>query len=290
MRKLVISFALLLTLGGCAGAPSSLPTEVSRIAPLGAEDLKANLAAADATRDEGRYGEALEIYQQLLIDAPGAVRPQLGVGECLLAVGKAAEAKRIFQGLESNQELHAEALQGEGLAMMALGQNDIAAAALQRATAANPSLWRSLNALGDLADRRHAPAEAADLYAKAAAIKPDSAIVINNIGYSKLLSGDSEHAIESFRRALALDPKSETIENNLRLALAATGNYAEATRSVGRDRLSAVLNNVGFMAMQRGDHTAAEGYFARAMEASGSYASVTAKNIEQLKSEHPVSQ
>jgi hypothetical protein len=36
--------------------------------------------------------------------------------------------------------------------------------------------------------------------------------------------------------------------------------------------------------MQRGDLATAEGYFARAMESSPSFATVTSKNIEQLTS------
>jgi Flp pilus assembly protein TadD len=44
-----------------------------------------------------------------------------------------------------------------------------------------------------------------------------------------------------------------------------------------------LLNNVGYIAMQRGDLATAEGYFARAMESSPSYDAVAAQNIEQLK-------
>lgn len=249
--------------------------------------MSTTLAAADATRDEGQFAEALQIYQQLMVDAPAEPRAHFGIGECLLALGKPSEAKQLFQGLKSNPDLHAAALQGEGLALLALGQNELAGNILREASAANPALWRSWNALGDLADLRHQPEEAAKFYAKAAEINPESAAVINNIGYSKLVSGDAPHAIQSFHAALALDPKSETIQNNLRLAIAADGKYAEAIRATSHEQLPTVLNNVGYVAMQRGDFTEAEGYFARAMEASGSYAKVTAKNLEQLKAEHP---
>ena len=47
---------------------------------------------------------------------------------------------------------------------------------------------------------------------------------------------------------------------------------------------------VNYTTLGYGDFTAAEGYFARAMETSTSYASVAAKNLEQLKSEHPSAQ
>jgi len=247
--------------------------------------MATTLAAADATRDDGNYSEALQIYQLLMVDAPGEPRVQFGVGECLLALGKPAQAKQIFRGLKSNAALHATALQGEGLALLALGQNEPAGIALQEASAADPSLWRSWNALGKLADLRHQPEDAAKFYAKASELNPQSAAVANNAGYSKLISGNAPQAVDLLRRALALDPRSETIQNNLRLAIAADGRYDDALKSTSRDQLPAVLNNVGYVAMQRGDLTAAEGYFARAMETSTSYATVAAKNLEQLKSE-----
>lgn len=290
MRRQSISALFLLMLAGCASSPSALQSRTGQATPVSAADISATLAAADATREEGHFDEALQIYQQLMADGQAVPRAQYGIGECLLALGKPSEAKQIFQGLKSDPDLHNVALQGEGLAMLAQGQNELAGNALREASTANPDLWRSWNALGDLADLKRQPEEAAKLYAKAAAIKPESAAIINNIGYSKLLSGDAPHAIESFHAALALDPKSETIQNNLRLAIAANGNYDEAIRATAHEQLPIVLNNVGYVAMQRGDFSAAEGYFARAMEASSSYASVTAKNIEQLKAEHPAAQ
>lgn len=289
MHKRLISVLFLSMLTGCAHSPE-MQSPLEPTAAVSSTEMSATLAAADASRDEGHFAEALQIYQQLMVDAPAEPRAQFGVGECLLALGKPSEARQIFQGLKSNPDLHLAALQGEGLALLALGQNEPAGNALREATAANPALWRSWNALGNLADLRHQPEEAAKLYAKASEINPESAAIINNAGYSKLISGDAPHAIELLRTALALDPKSETIQNNLRLAIAANGNYDDAIRATSHEQLPVVLNNVGYVAMQRGDFTAAEGYFARAMEASSSYASVAAKNLEQLKIEHPTVQ
>jgi Flp pilus assembly protein TadD len=290
MNKRLISVLFATGLAGCAHTPPSFQSQFEQQKPMGSGELSTSLAAADATREEGHFSEALQIYQQLMVDAPSEPRAQYGVGECLLALGKPSEAKQIFIGLKINPDLHAAALQGEGLALLALGQKEAAATALREASTANPALWRSWNALGNLADLRHQPDEAAKLYAKASEINPDSAAIINNSGYSKLISGDAPHAIDLFHTALSLDPKSETIQNNLRLAIAVNGNYADAIKAASHEQLPIVLNNVGYVAMQHGDYATAEGYFARAMEASSSYASVTAKNLEQLKAEHPSSQ
>jgi Flp pilus assembly protein TadD len=135
-----------------------------------------------------------------------------------------------------------------------------------------------------LADQKHDAHEAEDAYAHALAINPDSAALHNNLGYSRLLAGKFDEAMKELHKAIALDPDSETVQNNVRLALAAKGNYAEAIRGVTKDRLPVVLNNVGLVAMQRGDLAVAEGYFTRAMESSPSFNTITSQNIEQLKS------
>ncbi len=289
MHKPIIAVLFLSVLAGCTQSTGRLP-QLEAGAPVSPTEMSTTLAAADATLDEGHFTEALQIYQQLMVDAPAEPRAQFGVGECLLALGKPSQAKQIFTGLKSNAALHATALQGEGLALLALGENDPAEAALHEAAAADPALWRSWNALGKLADLKHQPDEAAKFYAKASELNPRSAAVINNAGYSKLISGDAPQAIELLRKALVLDPKSETIQNNLRLAIAADGKYDEAIKATPHEQLPVVLNNVGYVAMQHGDVSTAESYFARAMEASSSYASVAAKNLEQLKSEQPSAQ
>jgi Flp pilus assembly protein TadD len=280
-----IAFALMLA--GCASAPHNLQSATDAMRGGDNADIGGRLAAADAAREDGHVTDALQIYQGVLVDAPGNPQSEYGVAECLLAVGKFAEAKHLFEGLQRNADLRDVALQGEGLASLGLGHDDAAEKTLLAASQVNPSLWRSWNALGSLADRRHQPDDARAFFAKAAELNPGSAAVKNNLGYSELIKGNPEHAIELFRAALALEPKSETIQNNIRLAIAATGKYDEAIREAPRDQLPVVLNNVGYVAMQRGDRTTAEGYFARAMEVSGSYATVTAKNLDLLKSEQP---
>jgi Tfp pilus assembly protein PilF len=176
------------------------------------------------------------------------------------------------------------ALQGVGLAELGANHYEKATKALNAALAADQKLWRAYNGLATIADYRHHPDEAADLFGKAIALNPDSAVLLNNRGYSRLEANKSDEAIADFRKALDLDPSSETVQNNLRLAYASKGNYAEATRGVSKEQQSTIFNNVGVIAMQRGDLAAAEGFFVRAMESSPSYNAVAAKNIERLNS------
>ena len=239
--------------------------------------------AADATRDSEAYGEALLIYQQILVADAKNIPAQYGIAECLFALGSPKEAKPIFDGLAQDKGYRTLALQGKGLAALALGQRGEAEKLLHEAVEADPALWRSWNALGEIADLRHQPGEASAFYARALEIKPTSPAVINNIGYSKLLARDPVQAIVEFRKALALDPSSTTILNNLRLATAATGNYVDAVKAASRAEAPMVFNNVGYVAMERGDYSVAQAYLVRAMEESPKYDPVAATNLDQLK-------
>jgi Flp pilus assembly protein TadD len=266
-----------LVLGGC-GSRDSSSTSGSKTAPDSAV-----LMAADTTREAGRYAEAQQIYQRLLITSPNLVGARYGAAECLLALGQPDGALTLFDGLVANSEFHARALQGRGLAQFALGRRDVAGQSLREATASDPNLWRSWNGLGDLADQERNPKEASALYAKALALHPNSAMILNNIGYSSLGSGNYAEAIAEFRKALVLEPNNLTVQTNLRLALAASGDYEAALRSAPGDQMATLLNDVGYIALRRGDYAAAERYLTRAMDASGSYNAVTAKNLDWLK-------
>jgi Flp pilus assembly protein TadD len=160
---------------------------------------------------------------------------------------------------------------------------DLAGQSLREATESDTSLWRAWNGLGDLADKNRQPKVAAGFYAKALALRPNSAMIINNIGYSLLQDGNIPQSVVEFRKALALDPNNITTQTNLSLALAASGNYAEALRSTPPEQLPDLLNNVGYMAMRRGDYAAAERYLASAMETSSTVNTEAAKNLDRLK-------
>jgi Flp pilus assembly protein TadD len=276
---------LLLSLGACAGIskPDDSVQTPKQVPAIDQAQIERYISAADAARDDGRFDEAMQIYQQVLVSDGKSTAAQFGVAECLIGLSKPAEALTMFDALAKDPAQRAAALQGKGLAQLALGKREQAAEALRDAVAADPSLWRAYNGLGLVADYKRDFVAAADGYNSAIALKPDSALLFNNRGYSSLLAGKLEAAIADLRKALGLEPSSETMQNNLRLAVAAKGDYAGAVRMASAEQMPTVLNNVGYVAMQRGDLSVAEGYFARAMEQSPSFNTVAAKNLEQVK-------
>lgn len=276
------AIALLMALAACAEKPQP-DTKGAVIKP----DTSALLASGDATRNDGRLSEALQIYEKVLVDDPRSIPAEYGMAECLLGLGRTRDARTTFEGLKDDERFRALALQGIGIADLVLNNRqeamlDAATKSLRDAIAVDPKLWRAYNGLGMVADWERKPDEAAELYGKALAINPNSALLLNNLGYSRLLAGKYDEAIADFRKALNLAPDSKIVQYNLRLAIAAKGDYAQATRNVPNDMQAAVLNNAGYIAMQRGDLKQAESLLWRATEKNPYYDATTAKNLDQL--------
>jgi Flp pilus assembly protein TadD len=211
------------------------------------------------------------------------MRAKLGIAEVQLATNNAQVAMELFTDLAADPDMHARALQGQGLALLKMGQRDAALATLKDAVAADPKLWRAWNALGALQDANRNWSEADRAYDQALALMPNSAIVHNNVGFSHLMRRDFAGAAAAFQRALKLEPGLEAAQMNLRIALAMQGRYREALAGVQAKQAPATLNNVGVAAMSRGDLKNAETYLVQALDASPSQYDMASKNLQHLK-------
>ena len=67
------------------------------------------------------------------------------------------------------------------------------------------------------------------------------------------------------------------------MALAWQGKYVEALTGIRKDEMPVMLNNVGYIAMKRGDYEFAEAYLSQAMQMSPSYYAKAAENLEYLR-------
>ena len=117
-------------------------------------------------------------------------------------------------------------------------------------------------------------------YAKALAIKPDRAEVINNLGWSLLIRGRWSDAVEQLERAASLDSRSPRIANNLELARSAVSADLPHRRSgEGDDEWAARLNDAGVMAHIRGEQKRAIAAFSQAIEARSQWFERAANNL-----------
>jgi tetratricopeptide (TPR) repeat protein/GT2 family glycosyltransferase len=119
---------------------------------------EAEIAAGDALRDSGRYGEAAETYARALQLLPGRTDIRVQYGNMLKDSGRLAEAEAAYRTALALAPDNAETYLQLGHVFKLRGQRDAALAAYRRATDLEPSLdaaWAELSEAGCPASQQH---------------------------------------------------------------------------------------------------------------------------------------
>ncbi|WP_193370765.1 tetratricopeptide repeat protein [Pelagibius marinus] len=278
-RSLAAAAACALFLSACASSSGQAPVQVQS-EPVSPEIV----AAAEQSIEQGNYADAKLLLERVLLAEPGNLRARLAMAETQLAFGQLDAASEAFETLSKVPEATARAQQGRGLTLLLKGQERPALFLLEQAVDKDPGLWRAWNAIGTLHDRAGEWDAAAMAYDRALEIRPDSAMLYNNRGFSHLLRRDHQAAIADFDAALQLEPDMEAARENMRLAFAWAGQYDRALVGVSQKDIGRAFNNIGFVALLRGDLPAAESYLLRSMEIDPKFNRTANKNLEYLKS------
>ena len=217
----------------------------------------------------------------------GASGPELDrlLADFAYASGKYPEALARYEELAKVGPADPSLFEAAGISALKLDKVERASSLLSLATAQRRASWRSWNAAGVVADLRHDWPKADDCYDHASRLAPREAAPINNRGWSLVLRGDWRGAVGFFERAIALDPKSERAADNLELAKAAL-DADLPSRQAGESDSSwaARLNDAGVAAAILGNKSRASAAFTQALNASGSWYTRAANNLEALGS------
>lgn len=240
------------------------------------------MAAAQAALSERRFDEAKQRFGQIIAADPKQARAKLGLAEAFLASGESGKAVALFHDLGAIASIRPLALEGEGLALMRQDRIGAARERLTAAVSADGRLWRAWNALGQIHDRQGRYVEAESAYMRALTLTDDQAFIRNNLGFSYMLQGRYPEAERQLLKALAADGSLAVAKENLRLALAWQGRYVDAMAGVRFADRARILNNIGYIAMLRGEYGRAEAYYTRAMVGSAQFYRVAARNLEAL--------
>lgn len=280
LRSPLSLIAALLVVTGCAASTPQVNEEALRAA---AQSQEATLAAAEADIAARRF--QLASQRLLRLDATTAETPraQYAMAEILLGLDRPKDSLARYQAVQDDPAHQSLAWQGIGLSMLAIGDAQLAVVELERAVAADPTLWRAWTGLGRAHDEQKQWADAKVAYDGALAANPGSAVIRNNIGMSLLLQHRYPEAAAAFESAIAKDPTMETARSNLRIALAWQDRYEEALAGLRSAERADALNNIGYVAMLRGQYQQAQRFFTQAMEASPTYHPGAAKNLDALK-------
>lgn len=281
--SVTVAAAVLVALAGCETvSQDQMEPEVAAL-PIIEPAAPGTLALAERAMSESRYQDASRLIERVLLAEPENWEARLLLAELHLASGNPRRAEPIFESLIDQADADGRALQGYGIAVTLLGNLDGGMESLQRAVAQDSGLWRAWNALGYHHDSNRDWAAAADSYGKALEGNPDSVLIYNNRGFSMLLQKRLKEAVADFNRALRMNPEFEIARENLRLALAWQGKYVHAMAGASNRDMARILNNIGFIAVMRGDYGNAEAYLLRAMEADPRYNETAARNLTYLK-------
>lgn len=281
LRGVILSIAACAAIGGAGLAPAAWA------APSDSARLEASLEAGRQALDEGRYLDVASVLARAALARIDDPRLALLEGELALRTGRPAVALDAFG--KAGTLAPTAALQGQGLALSALGRWDEAGPMLLRAVQLEPKAWRAWNALGVCRDRTSDWVGAEAAYAEALRGADRPAAVLNNRGYSRLLQQRTDAAVEDLTAALRHEPGLTSARTNLRLALAMQGDYARASApsELFSEDPNAILNNVALAAASRGDIVQARAMLQKAITGRGVYYPTAEDNLRALRSAAP---
>lgn len=276
-KSLALATTLAVVLIGLSSPAIAGPLRTNPRSPTAVDSL---LAKVHQAIDEQRYVDASHWLASAKMDGVTDPRLALASGHLNLAQGRFSNALDAFRLAERTPPTRPEALEGQGLALLALNREQDAEPLLDQAVAANDKAWRAWNALGTIYDRRGDWKRSEKAYDQALAPSDSAAILLNNRGYSRLLQGQRAAAIGDFIAALSKEPAMTVARRNLRLAMALDGDYDRALAGGTPLEQSTLLNNAGFAAAVRGDYQKANEFLNRALLVRATYYERAAENLK----------
>lgn len=219
-----------------------------RQVPEGPEFVSARFRTAIVHEVAGRTDEAIRVLAEMraggIADDDRLAESWLLEAEILARAGMDVEAERVYRlGLEDLPE-NPRLLYALGLSLAQRDAVDEALKIFRRLVDSDPENADALNALGyTMADRTDRHEEARGYIERALALKPDSAAIIDSMGWVLHRMGRTREALPHLQRAFELEPNAE-IGAHLGEVLWALGRKGDARRIWEQARLLDADNKV----------------------------------------------
>ena len=185
--------------------------------------------------NDGDYEGALETLKEGLSLYPNAVELYVGLGYARLAREEYAWARKSFERAVLLDSTHEDALVGMGETLLRFGERDHALKLFEQVAALGYDEDIELMlTMGRALYREAMYAECRDVFAKAAASRPDSADAAASLGYALHRLGDEVGAGRQIRRSLRLDPDLHEARVYLGHLLYDRGDWEGALRELER--------------------------------------------------------
>jgi len=240
----------------------------------------------DTYLGRGQMGLAVAKYQKALDLQPSSWRLEYKIGAILLRQGAPADALPYFRSIVAKDPTNAHGFEGEGRALLAMGEHEGAERALRNAVRLDSGNWKAQQGLGMLYDELGRYDEAIIAYRAALKVRPVEASILNNLGVAYYLKKDYPLAIETLERALrtARPEDRKRIYSNLGRSYARSGAYPRAIDAFRRAKdLPTAYNNVGIVLMEQDRPSDAAACFRKAIQVSPSYYAAAHDNLAAAK-------
>jgi Flp pilus assembly protein TadD len=120
-------------------------------------------------------------------------------------------------------------------------------------------------------------------YARAEKLSTRPAAILNNWGVSQMSRGDLTGATATFKRAISFDSRLFGAKNNLAIVRGLQGEFSLPLVPLTDEERAILLNNLGIIAMRKGDEQVARGLFAAAVEAHPQHYASAADKLAALE-------
>jgi len=185
--------------------------------------------------NDGDYDGALEMLKEGLSLYPNAVELYVGLGYARLAREEYAWARHAFERATVLDPTHEDALVGLGEALLRFGERERAVRIFREVMAMGyEDDAELLLTMGRALYRGGLYDQARDVFAKAAAARPDHGEAAASLGYALHRLGDEVGAGRQIRRALRLDPDLHDARVYLAHLLYERGDWEAALREFER--------------------------------------------------------
>jgi Flp pilus assembly protein TadD len=271
-------------LTGCATAQAPEPADDREAVSNPKEEVDQLVALGDRAWRQGAPDTALLQYMQALEGDPENLSVLFRVAEVHAREERPAQALPFYEQMLIVEPNQVDALEGAGLALIEMRRPAEARERLQQVIAQDPRRWRARNGLGIIADLDADYGQAALHYAEALVVRPGSAMLANNLGYSRYMAGDLLGAEEAFLDAVSFDAGFERAWRNLGLLRVKQARYGEALDLFLRGEAPHEAHNtVGYLCFLNGRYAEAEHFLRRAAELSPVYYERAYENLARVE-------
>lgn len=157
---------------------------------------------------DGRFDEAVSIYQELLLQDPGNVRARVALGEAYAARGDALLAVEQFEAAKAAAPEDPDVVAGLASALAGLGRYERAERELRRALRTHPDHAGLHELLGLQYFRRGSYHQAEAELRRALELDPNRAVAYHHRGEALNQLGRVDEALDMLMRAVQLDPQN----------------------------------------------------------------------------------